>query len=319
MNKKFIILTLMVLWSEIFAEENKVFAKDENLQADSIVKMNHNIFGRCITKVQEGKMPLAFIEFQPEKVWKRVPYNKYSTYICNMKAKIANKNILNISFGNPVYVRYRGVAFHFIDFAPQVDSIEYIVTDNHHHQVKKLCPVNRKTKILNNISNTKEMVVLQDGINNNVWNATTVNEAIELLYGLEAKKQIEKSVTSTKVKLGCSAPLAGGARSKESLWSEKECLKSLNHIVDIQILSSEKLESVALLYTGNEFPLIFFAKFSSYFRLPLRVMTRFYTNGTLMLIALDKNGKIYHSKSYFLNTRSASDLDDGTRLDFYIQ
>jgi len=319
MRKRFLILILMVLWFEIFAEENKAFAKDDNLQTNSIVKMNHNIFGRCKTIFKKGKMPLAFIEFQPEKVWKQVSHNKHSTFMRNMKAKIAKKDILNISFGDPVNFGYRGVAFHFIDFAPQIDSIEYIITDNNNNYVKKHCPIHRKTKAPNKMLYTKEKVILQDDVAENVWNATTVDEVIGLLYGSEAKKQLEKFATSSNVKLGCSAPLAGGVKSKKSLWSEKECLKSLNHIVDIQILSSEKLESVALLYTGNEFPLIFFAKFSSYFRLPLRVMTRFYKDGMLMLIALDNNGKIYHSKSYYLNTHSASDLDDGARIDFHIQ
>ena len=174
--------------------------------------------------------------------------------------------------------------------------------------------ISRKNRVSNNNIDNKDRNTLKDNINQKVWNVTTISEVVQQLYGLEAKKQIEKYETGNKVQLRCTK--YGEA---ESPWSEEQCLSSLNFKIGIKVFSSKKLDSVAVLYTGNKFPLMFFAKFSKYSRLPIVVKMRFYQDGTLMLIAKDKNGKLYISKSYFLNTRRANDMDSGTSLDFYIQ
>ena len=295
---------MMILWTGLYAQENG----HSSLDSKAV---------RCKTIIKDGMTSIAFIELKPDKVWKETSYKNSISFIRNIKAKVSSKDVLNISFGDPLNFQYKGVRFNFEDFSPYAQMIEYEITDNNDKKVKRSCEISRENIISKKYLDSEASDVLSNDVDQKVWRATSIEEVIQLLYGVDKTKQMKKSKVGNNIQLMCSNKSLNAM--PKSLWYEEQCLKSLNYQIAIKILSSKDLESVALLYTGNKFPLVFFAKFSNFSRLPLKVLTRFYKEGTLMLLAKDKNGTLYYSKSYFLNTRTANDLDDGTRLDFYIK
>lgn len=311
MKNTLIVITMILLCIGLNAQEGILLdEKDGGTSLD--IKVD-----RCKVKIKNGRTSIAFIELKPEKTWKQTPYKNSNSYIRNIKAKVSNKEVLNISFGYPISFKHKGIRFNFEDFSPYAQKLEYIITDNHNKSIKKSCDIFRENIVSKKHLDFEATNVFPKGIDKKVWCTTTIDEVIELLYGVNKTNQMKKSEVGKDIQLMCSNKSLNAM--PKSLWYEEQCLKSVNYKTGIKILSSKDLESVALLYTGNKFPLIFFAKFSNYSRLPLRVLTRFYKEGTLMLLAKGKNGKLYYSKSYFLNTRTANDLDDGTRLDFYIK
>ncbi|EIF50431.1 hypothetical protein [Sulfurovum sp. AR] len=307
-----VVITIMILlWTALYAQENECVGKNINVGVDQ------KNFAQCQTKIKDGMTSMAYIRVKPKRILKKTSYKNSISFIRNIKAKVSNTDVLNISFGDPINFKYKGVRFNFEDFSPYAQKIEYEIIDNHDKKVKKSCEIFRENMISKKHLYPEVTNVLSNGVDQKVWTATTIKEVIQLLYGVDKTEQMKKSEVGNSIQLMCSNKSLNAM--PKSLWYEEQCLKSVNYKTGIKILSSKDLESVALLYTGNKFPLIFFAKFSNYSRLPLKVLTRFYKEGTLMLLAKDKNGKLYYSKSYFLNTRTANDLDDGTRLDFYIK
>ena len=149
MKKKLVVLILMFYLTGILAEENKVVGASVDLQSDPKVGINHKVFGRCASRIKKDGMIKAFIELKPDKVWKRTVYKNNSNFIRNIKTKISNKDVLNISFNKPVNLKYEAIAFNFVDFASNVNTIEYVITDNYKNKITKFCNISTQLSHIN--------------------------------------------------------------------------------------------------------------------------------------------------------------------------
>ena len=305
-----VIIMMMLLWTVLNAQEIESIGKSVHFSLESKVI-------KCKTKIKDGMTSMAYIRVKPKRILKKTAYKNSISFIRNIKGKVSNTDVLNISFGNPLTFEHSGVRFNFEDFAPDAQNIEFEITDNHDKKVKKSCEIFRENTVPEKHLDSKVTDILSNGVDQKVWGATSIEEVVQLLYGVDKTKQLGKPEVGNNIQLMC--PNKNSHTVPKSLWYEEQCFQSLNYATGIRILSTKDLESIALLYTGNEFPLVFFATFSNYSHLPLSVATSFYKEGRLMLLAKDKNGTLYYSKSYFLNASTASGLDDGTHLDFYIK
>jgi hypothetical protein len=263
-------------------------------------KLSSEIITHSKTKVRGG-VGKSIVYFNPRAVWEdSLRSREYSlNYIARITASIGDERILYADLNYYLDVWHSpSIWFEFKTIGKNKKNITYCVADNHGNSVQKSFKI--KISGDKDLIQEKEIatVVSKIKIDQQVWQSTTVEEAVQSLYGADAIKKINQTEFI-------------------SFCKNEMCVHDGGSPVVIRMNSIENIESIALFSTATEKSLLTVLAFPRGNVNSVVIPMRFEKDGELFAIARMRDGSLYKSTSAKIRkVRTMEDSKDTMRLSF---
>ena len=214
-----------------------------------------------------------------------------SNYVSHISATIDNVTVFDAALSP--YISSEGYfKFTFKDFTDS-DDITFIITDNHGKSNKQSFKINRV-----GVSKNREVSFQAVEINPKVWDASTIDSVIDLIYAsrvLKKTKTLFKKDDKNYMTMGSSC-LA------------QECLIDITFPVVVSIESKIDLRSIAILSTSTPKPLLAYIQIPSNGQVYFKIPFKFAKSGKIFFIGKGKDNKLYRSKAHEITMVRGEDL-----------
>lgn len=270
--KKLKLFLVFLICTSLYAQEHILKQANNNLSS-KIIKNNK-------TYVRKG-LSGFWLRVEPIEVWEdSLRRREYSlNYIANVTASIDNEIILDADLNHYLNVwRQPAIWFESKSVGTNQKNITYRVTDNHGNSAQE----SFKIEISGNQDLIQEKqiatVVPKIKIDQQAWQSTTVEEAVQSLYGSDAIKNINQT-------------------DFISFCKNEMCYHDRWSPVVIKMDSIENVESISLFSTATEKSLLAVLVFPRGNVNLVKIPMRFEKDGELFAIARMTDGSLYKSTS----------------------
>jgi len=298
-KKVILFIGFIFLHSIVIADDKKKLLEfNDTTLLENNTTLSSDIFGRNDVSLRKGNIFRGRFLLYPKKVWENYYTDYKSHYIKSIVAKVDERKVLDVHFGGyqPVYDNLQ-IEFKFMNFSSS-KSIDYTLTGNQGKVAKKSFKLKRRPleHLLAVDIPAKEK---NNTINPKAWKATTINGAIEALYG---KDILQKFLDSPKNYITYNT----------SFMTEDGLMYFRYAPMILKIKSKKEIDSIAFFYTGNIFPLISIFNLSSVSLPELKIVTGLLTSGNILVIAKGRDGKIYQSRPLYVDNTVVRDIYEGS-------
>jgi hypothetical protein len=295
MIKKIIVL-MMLLVGSLLAEKHAEYTYKENKDKEG------NYLIKSKTKVEAGSGFSKFMISLKELGWN---LHRSGTVISNITASLEDTPIIQFSLSPYFDSKVLLVKFRFKDIK-HTKEIEYAVTDSHGKSIKNNFEIIRQGKSDTSNSFLKQKSNKLITLNSKAWEASTVDEAIQAVYGISKMMKMNSKDISRETKdPGFSCVYDG------------KCYIERSSPVRVDIESKINLSSIAIFSTMTSKPLIAFIQMpNSESRINnISLPISFKKDGELFFVVKNENGKLYRSDSYLVQTSAR--IEPGTNHDYF--
>lgn len=234
-------------------------------------------------------------------------FGKYSSnYVSNISATIDNISIFDAALSPYVYSQSY-ISFKFKDFTAS-DDITFNVIDNHGKRSQQSFKIIKKSTSKTKNIFSKQNAVSPVVINPKAWNATTVDSAIEAIYGSSDVNILKTYFNDNNI-----------IYPPTTYWGDGNCLAK-NCIIDtfyplrVSIKSEIDLQSIAIFSTSTPRPLLAFLQILNNGVSNITIPFKLEKPGKLFFIGKGKDGKLYRSESSNIEIILADGPEHGSKI-----
>lgn len=233
-------------------------------------------------------------------------FGKYSSdYVSHISTTIDNMSVFDAALSPYVYSQSY-ISFKFKDFMGS-DDITVNVTDNHGKISQQSFKIIKKSISKTKNIFSKQNPVSPEVINPKAWNSTTVDSAIEAVYG-------SSDVNISKTYFNDSSTYSGDG----SCLSEN-CYIDTFYPLRVSIKSEIDLQSIAIFSTSTPRPLLAYLQILDNGVSNITIPFKLEKPGKLFFIGKGKDEKLYRSESSNIEIVLADGPEQGSKIYFNIK